>query len=147
MTEPKKSSDQPRDEESQRFNPQSTVREILDTFEDNGEKNIPTGDLAEELEYSKHGITHRLRSLSEYVEEENLGQGNPILWSLKYTRRDFLKAFETLGDLTPPEEIAEHVGCSEEVAREWLYKLKDEGELATHTRGEDISPLWSRMPD
>jgi hypothetical protein len=59
------------------------------------------------------------------------------------TSRDFLGSLDELDDLTPTDQIAEHVGCSVEVAREWLFKLEDE--LATHTRGKDISPLWSRM--
>ncbi|MDZ7687637.1 MAG: hypothetical protein U5J64_02750 [Halobacteriales archaeon] len=147
MTEDSKRENRPRDEESQRFVPETSIREVLTVLEKHGGENVTTGKVAEELDYSLHGTTKRLRRLDEYVEEENLGEGHSILWNLKYDRRDFLKAFDALGDLTPPEEIAEHVGCSEEVAREWLYKLKDEGELATHTRGEDISPLWSRMPD
>ncbi|MDZ7687282.1 MAG: hypothetical protein U5J64_00925 [Halobacteriales archaeon] len=139
--------DRSRDEESKRFVEETDTREILDIVEEKGGRRVATQEIADEIEYTLQGTTKRLRNLSEYIEEENMGKGNPLLWSLKYDRRDFLKAFDALGDLTPPEKIAEHVGCSEEVAREWLYKLKDEDELATHTRGEDISPLWSRMPD
>jgi len=142
MAGPSESSDQPRDEESQRFTAQSSVREILDTFEKHGEENIPTGDLAEELDYTKHGISHRLRKeLPEYVEEENLGQGNPILWSLRYTRSDFLGALDELEDLTGTDEIAEYVGCNEEVAKEWMFKLKDEGEVVSKPRGQ-YGLLW-----
>jgi hypothetical protein len=138
--------EKPRDD-SHRFTPESSVQEILDAFEKHGEKRIKTTTIGDEIGYTRTGTTKRLRRLDDYIEEEHAGQGSTSLWSLKYTRSDFLNAFDALGDLTPTEEIADHLNCSDEVAREWLYKLKDEGEVGTHTRGEDISPLWSKVPD
>jgi hypothetical protein len=38
---------------------------------------------------------------------------------------------EVLGNVIPTQYLAEHIGCNEEVAREWLFKLEDEGELDT----------------
>ena len=147
MANPSESDGGVGDDGSHRFTPETTVRDIIDALERNGEENVPTSDIASEIDYTLQGTTKRLRNVSEYVEEQSLGEGNPILWSLRYTRSDFLDAFDALGDLTPTEEIADHLNCSDEVAREWLYKLKDEGEVGTHTRGDDISPLWSKIPD
>ena len=42
------------------------------------------------------------------------------------TSRDFLGALDDLDDLTPMNQTADYVGCSVEVAREWLFKLEDE---------------------
>ena len=53
----------------------------------------------------------------------------------EYTRRDFLGALEELDDLTPTEQIADYVGCSDEVAEEWMFKLEDEGEVVSKMRG------------
>jgi hypothetical protein len=87
----------------------------------------------------------RLRQHPEYFEEEDLGQGNPILWSLKYTRRDFLGALDELDDLTPTNQIAEHTGCSVEVAREWLFKLEDEDEIVSKPMGSEHL-VWAKKP-
>jgi hypothetical protein len=43
----------------------------------------------------------------------------------EYTRKDFLSALDEPDDLKPTNQIAEHVGCSIEVAREWMFKLED----------------------
>jgi len=136
-----------RDENSGRYVSKTSTREILDTFERLSESNIPTSDLKEELGYETPGAIQRLEKDMEYLKREDLGHGNPTLWSLRHTRSDFLEAFDTLGDLTPTEEIADHLECPEEVALEWLYKLKDEGQVGSHTRGEDMTPLWSKIED
>ena len=143
MTEESDRKSQPRDEDSQRFTTQTSIRDVLDAFEKHGEKNIPTGELADELGYSKHGITHRLREIPEYVEETDLGEGNPNLWSLKHTRDDFIGAFERFGNITHTDKIVEHVGCPEEVAHEWLLKLEDEGEIGSLSRSEH-GIVWGR---
>lgn len=128
-------------EETHRFTPDTTVRDILDTLEEHGEENVPTSDIASEIDYTLQGTTKRLRKLPEYVEEQSLGEGNPILWSLRYTRDDFLNALDELGDLSQTEKIAEKVGCKEEVAKEWLAKLEDEGEVSSKSKdGEGL--LW-----
>jgi predicted ArsR family transcriptional regulator len=138
--------EKPRDE-THRFTPETSVQEVIQALEKHGEKRVKTSTVADEIDYTSQGAKKRLRRLDDYVEEEDFGQGSTSLWSLRYTRSDFLDTFDALGDLTPTEEIADHLNCSDEVAREWLYKLKDEGEVGTHTRGEDISPLWSKIPE
>ena len=132
--------DKPRDEESQRFVPEKSVRELLNIFEDLGGE-ATTSEVAEELDYSHAGAYKRLSNESEYFEKREVG--NSILWSLKYTRRDFLDVFDELDNLVPTQDIAEHVGCSEEVAREWLFKLEDEGELVRKLKGNK-GIVWVR---
>jgi hypothetical protein len=131
-----------RDEEKGQYAPESSIREIIDILEEKGSENVPTTDIRKELDYSPAGTIKRLRQHPDFFEENDLGEGNPILWSLRYDRRDFLGALDELDDLTPTEDIAEHVGCSEEVAREWLFKLEDEEEVTPKPRGEKYSPLW-----
>jgi len=138
--------EKPRDN-SHRFTPETSVKEVLDALEKHGEKMVKTSVIADEIDYTAHGAKKRLRRLDDYVEEEDFGQGSTSLWTLQHTRSDFLDAFDALGDLTPTEEIADHLECSEEVVLEWLYKLKDEGEVGSHTRGEDMTPLWSKIED
>jgi DNA-binding GntR family transcriptional regulator len=46
-------------------------------------------------------------------------------------------------NMIPAQDIAEHVGCSEEVAREWLFKLEDEGELDTMPKG-NMGIVWAK---
>lgn len=132
----------PRDDRS-RFTPETSVREVLDIFEEHGEKRIKTTVIADETDYTRQGIKKRLRRLDEYIEEEDFGQGSSSLWSLKYTRRDFLNVFDELDNLVPTQDIAEHIGCSEEVAREWLFKLEDEGELVRKPKGNK-GIVWVR---
>jgi len=134
-----------RDESSHRFTPETSARDIIDALEKNGESNVPTSDIASEIDYTLQGTTKRLRNLSEYVEEQSLGEGNPILWSLKYTRRDFLDALSELGDLSQTEQISDHLGCDEEVALEWLFKLEDESEVVSKSRGNE-GWLWAKKP-
>jgi len=135
--------DKPRDEESQRFVPEKSVRELLDVFEKlDGE--ATTNEVAESLDYTHAGAYKRLNNESEYFDRTEVG--NSILWSLHYTRTDFLDALDELGDLSRTEQIAEHVECSEDVAREWLLKLEDGDEIVSKHRGGK-SLLWAKLPD
>jgi predicted ArsR family transcriptional regulator len=134
----------PRDDRN-RFEPETSVQEVLDIFEEHGEKRIKTTELADEMDYTRQGITKRLRRLDEYVEEEDFGQGSSSLWSLKYTRDDFIEAMDELDDLTRTEQIADYVGCSEEVAREWMFKLEDEDVFLSMPRGDE-GLIWSKEP-
>jgi len=61
----------------------------------------------------------------------------------EFTRRDFLNALDEINDLTHTEQIANHVDCSKEVAREWMRKLEDEGELVSKQIG-NRRLLWIR---
>jgi hypothetical protein len=135
----------PRDDRS-RFTPETSVREVLDILEEHGEKRIKTTVIADETDYTRQGIKKRLRRLDDYIEEEDFGQGSSSLWSLKYTRRDFLGALDELDDLTPTNQIAEHVGCSIEVAREWLFKLEDEDEIVSKPMGSEHL-VWVKKTD
>jgi len=132
--------EKPRDE-LDRFSPETSVQEILDAFEELGEKSIKTTTLADEIGYTRTGMMKRLRRLEDYVKEEHAGQGSSSLWTLKHTRRDFTDAMDELGDLSQTEQVAEHVGCPEEVAREWLFKLEDEDSLKSVPRGNE-GLLW-----
>jgi predicted ArsR family transcriptional regulator len=136
--------EKPRDERS-RFSPESSVQEILNAFEKHGEKRIKTTVLSDEMDYTRQGIKKRLRRLDEYIEEEDFGQGSSSLWSLRYTRDDFIEAMDELDDLTRTEQIAEYVGCSEEVAREWMFKLEDEGVYVSMPRGDE-GLIWAIEP-
>jgi DNA-binding Lrp family transcriptional regulator len=120
--------DKPRDEEEGVFVPQTSTREILDIMEKLGEKEITTTEIKEELGYTAAGTIRRLEKQSEYVERKDLGEGNPTIWKLKYTRRDFLDALDELDNTAPTQDIAERIGCSEEVARDMLFNLEEEGE-------------------
>ena len=135
----------PRDDESNKFVPETSVQEIIKLLEEAGE-GVPTGDISDEIDYTRDGALKRLRRLKEqgFVEGRDLGQGRPILWSLKYDRRDFLNAFEEVGDLTPTNTIAEEVGCSELVAEEWLFKLEEEGKVRSKEGGKRKF-LWSKL--
>ena len=136
-----------RDEEKGQFAPESSIRDIIDILEKHGNENVPTTEIREELEYSPAGTIKRLRQHPEYFEEKNLGEGNPILWSLKYTRKDFLNALsnDELGDLSQTEQIADHLDCDEEVVLEWMFKLEDEGEVVSKSRGSE-GWLWAKKP-
>lgn len=59
----------------------------------------------------------------------------------EYTHEDFLNALDELDDLTRTKQVANHVDCSEKVAREWVFKLEDEGELVSKEIG-DRRLLW-----
>jgi hypothetical protein len=54
---------------------------------------------------------------------------------------DFMGVLNEEGDLLRTEKIAEHIGCTEEVAKERMFKLKDEGEVVSKPRG-DQGLLW-----
>jgi len=140
MTKSRDRGDKPRDEDKGQFVPEHTTKDILDILEDYGGTRVTTTEIREELGYSPAGTIKRLDSMSEYVEK--IKSGNTLLWSLKYTHNDFLSALNELEDLTPTEDIAEYVGCSEEVAQEWLFKLEDEEEVTPKPRGENYTPLW-----
>jgi DNA-binding IscR family transcriptional regulator len=56
-------------------------------------------------------------------------------------RDDFMGVLNEEDDLLRTEQIAEHVGCSEEVAKEWMFKMKEEGEVVSKPRG-DQGLLW-----
>jgi predicted transcriptional regulator len=124
-------------EDTHRFTPDTSVRDIIEALEKHGGRNVPTSDIADEIDYTLQGTTKRLRNLSEYVEEKSLGEGNPILWSLKYEKRDFLDALsnDELGDLSRTDQIAEHLGCDEDVVLEWMFKLEDEDEVVSKPDG------------
>jgi len=124
-------------EDTHRFTPDTSTRDILDALEKHGGNNVPTSDIADEIDYTLQGTTKRLRNLPEYVEERSLGEGNPILWSLKHDRRDFLDALsnDELGDLSRTDQIAEHLGCDEEVVLEWMFKLEDEDGVVSKPDG------------
>jgi DNA-binding MarR family transcriptional regulator len=131
------------DKGTHRFTPDTSTHDIIDALERNGERNVPTSDIASEIDYTLQGTTKRLRNLSEYVEEKSLGEGNPILWSLRYTRKDFLKALDELGKLSGTEKIASQIGCSEKVAENWLSKLENEGEIVSKRKGNK-GQLWTK---
>lgn len=133
----------PRDEESQRFVPEKPVRELLDIFEEkDGE--ATTSEVAEELDYSHAGAYKRLSNESDYFEKREVG--NSILWTLKYDRKEFIEAMDELDDLTRTDQIADYVGCSEEVAREWMFKLEDEGVYVSMPMGEGEGLIWAKEP-
>jgi predicted ArsR family transcriptional regulator len=56
-------------------------------------------------------------------------------------RDDIMGILDEKGDLLRTEQIAEHIGCTEEVAKEWMFKLKDEGDVVSKPRG-DRGLLW-----
>jgi len=134
-------SDKPRDKEEGVFVPETSTREILDVLEELGEENVTTSEVQEKLDYTAAGAIRRLEKEDDYVEKTDLG--NNTIWSLKYTRSDFLGALDELEDLTGTDEIAEYVGCSEEVAKEWMFKLEDEEEVVSTPRGP-YGLLWAR---
>jgi hypothetical protein len=144
MNESRDGGEKPRDEDKGQFVPEHSTREILDILEDYGGTRVTTTEVREELGYSPAGTIKRLENMSEYVEK--IESGNTLLWSLKYTRDDFTEAMDELDDLTRTEQIADYVGCSEEVAREWMFKLEDEGVYVSMPRGDE-GLIWAMEPD
>jgi predicted Rossmann fold nucleotide-binding protein DprA/Smf involved in DNA uptake len=136
-----------RDEDSKRFTEETSTQEVLTVLEDLGGKRVTTQEIANEINYTTQGTAKRLRDLSDYIEETNLGRGNPLLWSLKYDRNDFLDALsnDELGDLSRTDQIAEHLGCDEEVVLKWMLKLEDEDEVVSKPMGDE-GWIWAKKP-
>lgn len=137
--------DDPRDEKSGRFLPESDNQEILKILEEEGGY-ARTGEVADALNYTANGALKRLRKASDFIEEDNSGRGSASIWELKYERKDFINALKIHGDLTPTEKIADEVDCPIEVAEAWLDMMERDGDVASKERAED-DYLWSRTTD
>lgn len=145
MNESSDGGDKPRDREKGQFVPEHSDREIIDILEKYGGKRVTTTEVREELGYTPAGTIKRLNSMPEYVEK--VESGNTLLWSLKYDRRDFLNALsnDELGDLSRTDQIADHLGCDEEVVLEWMFKLEDEDEVVSKPMGNE-GWIWAKKP-
>lgn len=59
----------------------------------------------------------------------------------EFTRSDVLDALDELENLTRTKQIAEHLDCPEEKAKEWMLKLEEEDEVVSKNLG-DRRLIW-----